>query len=73
LPDALHERLAERYQTVFRIFERHRDAVERVTFWGLHDGISWKNNFPIRGRINHPLLFDRDLMRKPAYFRLLGD
>jgi endo-1,4-beta-xylanase len=45
--------------------------VERVTLWGLHDGISWKNNFPVRGRTNHPLLFDRQLQAKPAYERLV--
>jgi endo-1,4-beta-xylanase len=57
---------------VFGIIGRHRPAIERVTFWGLHDGLSWKNNFPVRGRVNHPLLFDRALRPKPAYFRLLG-
>jgi endo-1,4-beta-xylanase len=71
LPDEIQERLAERYEQVFRILLRYRDSVERVTFWGLHDGMSWKNNFPIRGRTNYPLLFDRNLARKPAYFRLM--
>jgi endo-1,4-beta-xylanase len=71
LPDAIQQRLAERYRAVFDIFERHRDAIERVTFWGLHDGLSWKNNFPVRGRSNYPLLFDRELQPKPAYFGLL--
>jgi endo-1,4-beta-xylanase len=72
LPPAIDEALAERYLAVFRIFERYRDAVERVTFWGLHDGVSWKNNFPVRGRTNYPLLFDRELGPKTAYSRLLG-
>jgi endo-1,4-beta-xylanase len=72
LPDEIEARLANRYETVFRIFERHRAALERVTFWGLHDGVSWKNNFPIRGRVNYPLLFDRAMQPKTAYFRLLG-
>jgi endo-1,4-beta-xylanase len=71
LPDEIQERLADRYEEVFAIFLRHRDAIERVTFWGLHDGMSWKNGFPIRGRVNHPLLFDRRMQPKPAYYRLL--
>jgi endo-1,4-beta-xylanase len=70
LPDEVQQQLADRYEQVFRILLRYRDSVKRVTFWGLHDGISWKNDFPIRGRTNHPLLFDRDLAPKPAYHRL---
>lgn len=72
LPDEIQQRLADRYVQLFRIFLRYRDNLRRVTMWGLHDGISWKNNFPINGRTNYPLLFDRDLERKPAYQRLLN-
>lgn len=71
LPDEIQARLADRYEAVFRILLRYRPNVRRVTFWGLHDGISWKNNFPINGRTNYPLLFDRELARKPAYDRLI--
>lgn len=70
LPDAVQRQLADRYEQIFRILLRHR-AVKRVTFWGLHDGISWKNDFPIAGRTNHPLLFDRNLQPKPAWQRLM--
>ena len=71
LPDEIQEQLADRYERLFRILLQYRDNVRRVTFWGLHDGISWKNNFPVRGRTNYPLLFDRSLRPKPAYQRLL--
>jgi endo-1,4-beta-xylanase len=70
LHDEVQQKLADRYAQIFRILLRHK-AVRRVTFWGLHDGISWKNDFPIRGRTNYPLLFDRDLQRKPAWHRLV--
>ncbi len=70
LPEPVQQQLADRYEQLFRILRRHR-AVKRVTFWGLHDGVSWKNDFPIRGRTNYPLLFDRKLQPKPAYDRLL--
>jgi endo-1,4-beta-xylanase len=71
LPDEVQEKLADRYEQIFRILLKYRDSVERVTFWGLHDGMSWKNNFPVRGRTNYPLLFDRQMKPKPAYDRLM--
>ncbi len=71
LPDEMQQKLADRYEQLFRILFRHVARVERVTFWGLYDGISWKNNFPIPGRTNYPLLFDRKMQPKPAYDRLM--
>jgi endo-1,4-beta-xylanase len=71
LPEDVQQRLADRYEQIFRILLRYRERVERVTFWGLHDGMSWKNGFPIAGRTNYPLLFDRELKPKPAYHRLM--
>jgi endo-1,4-beta-xylanase len=71
LPDAVQEKLADRYEQVFRILLRYRKNVKRVTFWGLHDGVSWKNDFPIRGRTNYPLLLDRNMKPKPAHRRLM--
>jgi endo-1,4-beta-xylanase len=63
LPDAVQERLAQRYADVFRVFLKHRKAVTRVTFWGLSDADSWLN----RGRMNYPLLWDRQRQPKPAF------
>ncbi|GAB3049865.1 endo-1,4-beta-xylanase [Stenotrophomonas tumulicola] len=66
LPAEAQQRLATRYAELFALFQRKRDVIGRVTFWGLHDGQSWKNGFPVKGRTNHPLLFDRHLKPKPA-------
>lgn len=66
LTDAMQAKLAQRYAELFRVFLKHRDAVERVTFWGVADGDSWLNGWPIKGRTNHPLLFDRAGKAKPA-------
>lgn len=68
LPDEIQEKLAKRYADIFKVYVRHRESITRVTFWGLDDGSSWLNGFPIRGRTNHALLFDRDLKPKPAFF-----
>jgi len=71
LPKKIEEKLAKRYEDIFKIYLKHRDKIERVTLWGSADNETWLNNFPIRGRTNYPLLFDRKLEPKPAYFRLL--
>lgn len=71
LPESVSDELAKRYRDIFMIFNRHKDKISRVTFWGLHDGISWKNNFPIPGRADYPLLFDREMKPKKAYFSIV--
>ena len=72
LPPRMQRALAERYADVFRVFWRHRDTISRVTFWGVTDGDSWRNYWPIRDRSNYPLLFDRDGARKAAYDAVLA-
>ena len=72
LPEEVEDQLAARYEELFRIFYEHRDQIDRVTFWGIHDGTSWKNGYPIAGRTNYPLLFKRDLTPHKAYYSVLG-
>src|SRR5437773_4789953 len=67
LPDSLQRALARRYAELFGSYLRHRETVARVTFWGVTDRDSWLNNWPVRGRTNYPLLFDRDGRPKPAF------
>ncbi len=67
LPKEVEQEQIDRYKRFFELLLKHRDKIERVTFWGMHDGESWKNNFPVRGRTNYPLLFDRKLNKKPVY------
>ena len=72
LPDSIQTQLAARYEDIFRLFLTHQDKITRVTFWGVDDGHSWKNNWPVRGRTNYPLIFDREYRPKEAYGRILG-
>lgn len=72
LPDEVEDQLAARYEELFKIFYAHRDQIDRVTFWGLHDGASWKNGSPIPGRTNYPLLFNRDLTPHKALEAVLA-
>ena len=67
LPDAVQKDLAKRYADLFSLFRKHRDKFSRVTFWGVHDGQSWRNYWPITGRADYPLLFDRRCQPKPAF------
>jgi endo-1,4-beta-xylanase len=67
LPDSVQAALARRYEELFRVYLRHRAAIDRVTFWGVADGDSWLNGWPVRGRTNYPLLFDRQHRPKPAF------
>lgn len=67
LPDELMQKQAVRYATLFDLFRRHRRNIERVTFWGPTDKYSWLNYFPEK-RSNHPLLFDRAGLPKPAFW-----
>ena len=67
LPDSVQQALARRYGEIVRVYLAHRDVITRMTFWGVDDADSWLNNFPVRGRVNYPLLFDRGGMAKAAF------
>jgi endo-1,4-beta-xylanase len=72
LPGAKQIEQAEAYRRLFELLLKHRDKVERVTFWGIGDGNSWLNGWPIKDRTNYPLLFDRNFEPKPAYNSVVG-
>ncbi len=72
LPDSVQTQLAADYEALFKLFLKHKDKVTRVTFWGVNDGDSWLNNWPVRGRTNYPLLFDRKDQPKPAFYKVVG-
>lgn len=72
LPDSIQNQLAKRYEDIFKLFLKHKDKISRVTFWGVNDGQTWLNDWPIKGRRNYPLLFDRKFNPKKAYFNLIS-
>ncbi len=67
LPPEVAAAQAQRYREWFSVFLEFDDQIERVSFWGAHDGRSWLNNHPVKGRTNHALLLDRELKLKPAF------
>ena len=72
LPDSVQVKFTEGYASLFKLFIKHKDKISRVTFWGVHDEQSWLNGWPIKGRTNYPLLFDRQYQPKEAYFKLIA-
>jgi len=72
LPDSMQIKLASCYEDLFRLVVKYKDKMERVTFWGVNDGQSWLNNWPIKGRTNYPLLFDRNFKPKSAFEKVIA-
>jgi len=72
LPDSVAQKQAKAYAALFSLFLKYKKNVTRITFWGVNDGQSWLNNFPIRGRTNYPLLFDRNFKPKPAFYSVIA-
>ncbi len=76
LPEEKSEALQRRYLDFFRLFLKHKDKISRVTLWGVCDQDSWRNNWPMHGRTDYPLLFDRSYNAKPVVneiIRLAGN
>ena len=67
LPEKISKLHTKRYTELFEVFVRHSDKVARVSTWGTVDSESWKNGWPVNGRTNYPLLFDRNYQPKEAY------
>ena len=61
----MKEKLANRYHQLFAVFNKYKDDINRVSFWGVSDADSWLNDWPVKGRTDYPLLFDRGLKKKP--------
>lgn len=70
LPPEMQRRLAQRYAEIMKVIVA-QPGVTMVGVWGTHDGRSWLNDFPVKERTNHPLLFDRQLHPKPAFEAVL--
>lgn len=64
LPESIRIKWENRMMEYFNLFINNSDKIKRITLWGVTDGDSWKNNFPMRGRTDYPLLFDREYNAK---------
>ena len=60
MPDSIKQAQIDRFTEYFEVYLKHSDKINRVTTWGVTDGDSWKNGWPVSGRTNYALLFDRE-------------
>ena len=72
LPDSMDVKIAERYAEFFTLFNKYSDSISRITLWGVHDGQSWRNFWPVFRRTAYPLLFDRQLKPKKAFYAVIN-
>ncbi|GIP26608.1 hypothetical protein J23TS9_17380 [Paenibacillus sp. J23TS9] len=52
------------YAQLMNIFKEHAANISRITFWGMDDNTSWRAS-------SNPLLFDKSLQAKPAYYGVI--
>ena len=71
VPDSIQQKWDKRMLDMFGLFLKYNDVIDRVTLWGLTDNTTWLNNFPIRGRKDYPMLFDRNNQRKPVVAKMI--
>jgi len=73
VPSSVQQEFSDYYVKLFKLFVKHKDVIDRVTFWGVNDGQSWRNYWPIKIRTDYPLLFDRDNQAKPVVDRIIKE
>ena len=61
----------EVYKMCFELFRKYRQHISAVTFWNISDRSSWLDNFPVRNRKDYPLLFDKSLKPKKAFWEVV--
>jgi len=72
-PEALLEKQADRYQKLFDIFRENKEAISRISIWGIADDDTWLDNFPVQNRKNWPLLFDEQHGPKESFWRVVQE
>ena len=65
------EEVGKFWVAFYEMLLRHRKDIQRVSYWCLNDGISWRNDFPIKGRTDYATLFDRQNRPKTFISQLI--
>ena len=61
MPGYMNTLQTDQYARLFKVFRKHKDVIDNVTFWNLGDRDSWL------GVNNHPLPFDEEYKPKQCY------
>jgi endo-1,4-beta-xylanase len=63
---------ANLYGRYFQLFLENADIIERVTFWGLYDSMSWRSRgLPLPFEGVPPDTFPSTIQAKPAYYKMI--
>jgi endo-1,4-beta-xylanase len=65
------DKQAARYRELFDALRQMKGKITGVTFWGVADDHTWLAGFP-RTRSDWPLLFDREMQPKAAFWAVIG-
>jgi endo-1,4-beta-xylanase len=65
------KRQIRQYEMIFDLLRKYKKSITGITFWNVSDKNSWLNNFPVKNRKDHPLLFDNNLKPKKAYWKVV--
>lgn len=60
------------YNDIFNVFREYKEHITAVSFWGISDRYTWKDNFPVVGRKDWPMLFDVNGQPKAAFDRVVN-
>jgi endo-1,4-beta-xylanase len=64
----MEQQQLEKYKMAFEVFRKYKKNITGITFWNVSDKHSWLDG---RGRKNYPLLFDKDLKPKKAFWEVV--
>ena len=71
MPADIAAQLDKRFLDLFTMYRKHAEKITRVTTWGIGDAHTWRNGWPVEGRTDYPLLFNRDNTPKPAVGQII--
>lgn len=70
IPDDVLAVQTERYRDLFEALRELSDNISSAVFWGIGDDHTWLHDFPVKGRLNAPFVFDHELQAKDSYWAI---
>lgn len=70
IPEDVFATQTERYRDLFEALRDNSEHISSVVFWGIGDDHTWLHDFPVKGRLNAPFVFDHELQAKDSYYAI---